>query len=520
MRSPTFSSLPRSTATRTCCREGVAPARIRCVGNVMIDALVANLSKARASPILERLGLQEKSFAYVTLHRPANVDGATELGAIVAALLQVGADLPVVFAMHPRTAQRCREFGIRLPARGGLRVVEPLGYHDSLRLTESAALVLTDSGGLQEESTWFRTPCLTLRPNTERPVTVTLGSNRLTRLERLTADVGEALRQRGGLGAVPPLWDGRAAGRIVDSLLAIGMKGHPAMSGYILVTAAHNEEAFIGRTCASVLAQTLPPLRWIVVDDASTDGTAAVVERYRAANPGRIELLRVQRAPGRDFRNKVRAFDIGMARARELPFTHVGNLDADIELPADYYAGMLARFRNDPDLGIAGGMVHSCIDGAYVPQNVARDSVAGAVQLFRRDCFDAVGGYLPLRQGGVDAAAEIMARHKGWRVRTFADIKVLEHRRTGTATADPLGARRREGARLHSLGYGLAFFIARCIRRSLEHPPVIGSLTALYGYLASAVRREPVVLPSDVLAYLRDEQRRKLMRVLGLGRGA
>ena len=203
-------------------REGVSPARIRRVGNVMIDSLVANLSKSRQSPILQRLGLQEKSFAYVTLHRPANVDGAEELHAIVAALLRIAADLPVVFAMHPRTAQRCREFAIALPAERGLHVVEPLGYHESLRLTETAAFVLTDSGGLQEESTWFRTPCLTLRPNTERPVTVTLGSNRLTRLDRLTADVAEALRHRAGLGEIPSLWDGQAAQRIVDSLVAAG----------------------------------------------------------------------------------------------------------------------------------------------------------------------------------------------------------------------------------------------------------------------------------------------------------
>jgi UDP-N-acetylglucosamine 2-epimerase (non-hydrolysing) len=210
---------PSLDADQNLHREGILPSRIRCVGNVMIDALIANLSKARASPILEGLGLQEKAFAYVTLHRPANVDAAEPLRAIATALLQIAADLPVVFAMHPRTAQRCREFGIGLPARGGLRVVEPLGYHASLRLTETAALVLTDSGGLQEESTYFRTPCLTLRPNTERPVTVTLGSNRLTRLERLTADVSEALLHRNGLGAIPPLWDGHAAERIVDSLV-------------------------------------------------------------------------------------------------------------------------------------------------------------------------------------------------------------------------------------------------------------------------------------------------------------
>jgi biofilm PGA synthesis N-glycosyltransferase PgaC len=292
------------------------------------------------------------------------------------------------------------------------------------------------------------------------------------------------------------------------------------MSGYVLITAAQDEQAFIERTCISVVSQSLPPLRWIVVDDASSDGTAAIVERYRQAHPGLIELLQVRREGGRDFRNKVRAFEAGWARARQLPFTHVGNLDADIELAPDYYARMLSHFGNDRCLGIAGGMVHSCIAGAYVAQNVASDSVAGAVQLFRRECFEAVGGYLPLRLGGIDAAAEIMARQKGWRVRTFADIQVLEHRRTGTATAHPLAARRREGARLHSLGYRWLFFLARCIRRSLDRPRVIGSLAALYGYLVSAARGDPLVLPRDTLAYLKHEQRGKLLRLLGRGREA
>jgi len=292
------------------------------------------------------------------------------------------------------------------------------------------------------------------------------------------------------------------------------------MSSYVLITAAHDEASFIERTCRSVLSQTVLPLRWIVVDDASTDATGAIVERYCDAHPERIELLRIERDPGRDFRNKVRAFQLGFERAQQLPFTYIGNLDADIELPSDYYARMLVHFRNAPGLGIAGGMVHSCIGGTYVAQNVARDSVAGAVQLFRRECFEAIGGYLPLRQGGVDAAAEIMARQLGWRVRTFADIVVREHRRTGTASARPLAARRREGARFYSLGYRWSFFVARCIRRSLESPPVLGSLSALYGYLASAARRDPRVLPPDALRFLRDEQRRKLLRLLVPGRQA
>ena len=128
-------------------------------------------------------------------------------------------------------------------------------------------------------------------------------------------------------------------------------------------------------------------------------------------------------------------------------------------------------------------MVSSCIDGRFVSQDVSLDSVAGAVQLFRRECFEDIGGYLALPMGGIDAAAEIMARQCGWKVRTFPDFRVLEHRRTGTATANPLVARIREGRRLHSLGYGFMFFLMRCVRRSMEQPRVVGSLAALYGYL-------------------------------------
>lgn len=284
------------------------------------------------------------------------------------------------------------------------------------------------------------------------------------------------------------------------------------MGGYLLVTAAHDEEAFIARTCAAVVAQSVRPVRWIVVDDASRDRTHDIVAQWRDQHPDLIDLVRIDRAPGRDFRNKVRAFEVGLAHARGLPHAFVGNLDADISFGPDYYERVLAAFHHEPALGIAGGMVSSCIDGRYVSQKVSLDSVAGAVQLFRRACFDQVGGYLPLPHGGIDAAAEIMARKLGWTVRTFPGLRVLEHRRTGTATTDPLSARWREGVRLYSLGYGMTFFLARCVRRSVERPVLIGSLAALNGYLASAMRGDPIVLPQEVVEFLRAEQRSKLRR--------
>jgi UDP-N-acetylglucosamine 2-epimerase (non-hydrolysing) len=200
-------------------REGVPDSKIKLVGNVMIDALVANLEQARNRDLLERLGVTAKDFVYVTLHRPSNVDEQASLTAIMSELKLLASQMPVVFPIHPRTRKMCAQFGISIDNYKGLKILEPIGYHDSLKLTENARLVLTDSGGLQEESTYFRTPCLTLRPNTERPITLTMGSNRLTSLEKLSADLDLVLKKNLLFGKVPPLWDGRASGRIVDAVV-------------------------------------------------------------------------------------------------------------------------------------------------------------------------------------------------------------------------------------------------------------------------------------------------------------
>jgi UDP-N-acetylglucosamine 2-epimerase (non-hydrolysing) len=203
-------------------REGIAESRIKFVGNVMIDALVANLARARASELPRRLGLESRGFVYVTLHRPSNVDDGASLLRIMQSLNTLVQRVPVVFPVHPRTRAMLERFQIPVDVESGVKLLEPVGYHDSLWLTENARFVLTDSGGIQEESTYLRTPCLTLRSNTERPITIEMGTNRLTSLDRLSRDIEDLMTAKQRPSRIPPYWDGRTAGRIIDALLALG----------------------------------------------------------------------------------------------------------------------------------------------------------------------------------------------------------------------------------------------------------------------------------------------------------
>jgi len=256
---------------------------------------------------------------------------------------------------------------------------------------------------------------------------------------------------------------------------------------YAIITPAHNEEALIENTIRSVIAQTVRPLIWVVVNDDSVDGTGKIAERY-ASDYGFIRLINLRRSGDRHFGHKVSAFNRGLSEIQGLNYQFIGNLDADISLQKDYFERVLHEFARDGQLGIAGGMVSSRIGGKFVSQEVALDSVAGAVQLFRRDCFEQIGGYLALPLGGIDAAAEITARMRGWKVRTFPKIGVLEHRRTGSSKAGPLGARVREGRRLYSLGYGLFFFVYVAFTDPWSNLEFLGvvqrSLGTFKGYLS------------------------------------
>lgn len=211
---------PSADADANLLREGIAQEKIVRVGNVMIDTLFAQLEKAQDSAILESLSLAPRGFAVLTLHRPANVDDAPTLRRIFSALETLSAELPIVFPAHPRTKARLREFDITLPAN--LKLIEPLGYSDFLKLWSNARLTLTDSGGLQEETTALGIPCLTLRENTERPITVEQGSNQI--VGRAPGRIIDAAMKilnsaQTQTARIPELWDGHAARRIVEALL-------------------------------------------------------------------------------------------------------------------------------------------------------------------------------------------------------------------------------------------------------------------------------------------------------------
>ncbi|WP_342833494.1 non-hydrolyzing UDP-N-acetylglucosamine 2-epimerase [Candidatus Hadarchaeum sp.] len=210
------------SANENLLREGVAQDKIYFVGNVMIDSLLRNKERALALDILNRYDLKPRAFALLTLHRPSNVDVPDVLAGIIDALEEIQSRLPIIFPAHPRTMRRIQEFGLegKIARMSNLRVIKPLGYLEFLNLMANARLVLTDSGGIQEETTILGIPCLTLRDNTERPVTILQGTNTLVGTDpgRIVAEAFNVLSGRAKVGRMPELWDGHASERIVGIL--------------------------------------------------------------------------------------------------------------------------------------------------------------------------------------------------------------------------------------------------------------------------------------------------------------
>ncbi len=290
---------------------------------------------------------------------------------------------------------------------------------------------------------------------------------------------------------------------------------------YVLTTPAHNEEAHIERTLRAVVSQTIRPLRWAIVSDGSTDRTDEIVKGY-AARHEFIEFVRRERSGSADFASKIHAFRLGMNLHKGLPYQFVGNLDADMSFEPDYFEKVLARMAAEPKVGIGGGGLEELIAGKRQPIiNDVNTSVCGAVQFFRRECFEAIGGLMPLKRGSEDAVAEAMARMKGWQTRTFPEVVAMHHRHTGARGGRVLAARFHQGRKERYRGNHPLFELAKCLHRMRERPYVIGGILRFCGYLREAIHPEAGdSIPDDVTAFVRREQLRRMKRFVFRGKSA
>jgi len=295
-------------------------------------------------------------------------------------------------------------------------------------------------------------------------------------------------------------------------------KRRPGRGGYCLVTPAHNESGYIARTMDAVIAQTAPPLRWVIVDDASDDDTVRVAEE-RARNMPFVSVVRIaSRGTGRagaGFASKVLAFERGCEELSGLGHGFVGNLDADVTFGPRLFEGLLEEFDRDPRLGCAGGWIREpCGVGPRARFGNSERDVAGALQLFRRECLDEIGGFAPLACGGEDAAAQAAARMRGWRVRAFPRLAIDHHRPTPRGIAAGGTARFREGVRDRALGYHPLFEVFKCARRALERPYVIGAAARLMGYAWSCLEGGGAGVSPEIANFIRREQLRRMRSLL------
>lgn len=289
-------------------------------------------------------------------------------------------------------------------------------------------------------------------------------------------------------------------------------RGNPGR--YALILPARNEAGVIHYSLDSVVRQTVTPVAVVVALNDCTDATAEVVEPYLRRYPW-ISLIRRNFGGDRNFGNKARVFSEAFDLVSNLRPEFIGNLDADVTLPTDFYERLMLRFQADPRLGIAGGRFFELREGKQIRHFDENEvNVGGVVQMFRVVCYREIGGYLPIKTGGIDMAADVMARHRGWKTVSFPELRFQHHRSMGTAEAELWAAKYREGVRDYHLGYGFVFHGLKCIRRIPESPFVLGSLARLSGYCREAVKGKPQGLPPEEQDFLRAEQRTRIFRPL------
>jgi len=280
---------------------------------------------------------------------------------------------------------------------------------------------------------------------------------------------------------------------------------------YALITPARNEEAFLEMTIRSVLSQTVLPKRWIIVSDGSTDRTDEIARKYSSQYTW-IESVRMPEHDDRQFAAKVHCFRAGYQRIKDLEFDIIGNLDADLSFEPDYIEYLLDKFSQNPDLGVAGTPFVEDSSSTYDYRFTNIEHVSGACQLFRRTCFESIGGYTPIKGGGIDWVAVTTARMKGWKTRTFTDKSIYHHRKMGTGRAHPLGARYSLGRQDYYLGNHPLWQIFRMFYQMKYRPFVIGGLVLFWGYAAAGLQRRKRPVPEELVAFIRREQIERLWK--------
>jgi poly-beta-1,6-N-acetyl-D-glucosamine synthase len=279
-------------------------------------------------------------------------------------------------------------------------------------------------------------------------------------------------------------------------------------SSYVIITPARNEAQFIELTLKSVIAQTLLPLRWVIVSDGSTDGTDNIVRSYTADNPW-IVLVRMPERVERHFAGKVYAFNAGYDRVKDLGFDIVGNLDADVSFGSDHFEFLMNKFADNPNLGVASTAFHEG-GASYNYEFVGVEHVSGMCQMFRRKCFEAIQGYSALKSGGIDLIAVLSARAKGWETRTFVEKRFVHHRIQGGALHKGLRERIYTGRKDYLLGNHPVWEMFRSLYQMTHKPYFIGGLMVLLSYLWNSLRGVKRTIPEELMAIRRNDQMKRL----------
>jgi poly-beta-1,6-N-acetyl-D-glucosamine synthase len=282
---------------------------------------------------------------------------------------------------------------------------------------------------------------------------------------------------------------------------------------YVLVTPARNEAAFIESTIQAVTAQTVRPLRWVIVSDGSTDGTDDIVRTFTATHDW-IELVSLPKRAQRSFAGKVTAFNAGRARLAALQYDAIGNLDADVSFDKDYFSFLLQKLGEDPALGLIGTPYKDSLSQPYDYRFASIEHVTGPCQLFRRECFDAIGGYMPVKGGAIDRIADIAARMKGWKTRRFSEKMYLHYRHTGTAEQSVLMSKFKDGAKDYAVGSSPLWELFRTVYQLSKRPFIVGSLMEASGYLVSSIRRLERPVSDEMVEFCRREQMQRLRALL------